>query len=153
MVDAYVIAKWAHILFAIVAVGFNASYGVLIGRAEREPQHLAHVLRTVKIMDDRVANPCYGLLLVTGLVMAYLTDWALFSQFWLRAGLGLYVVAIVLGAAVYTPTLKRQIRALDVGAPGEAYRKLAMRGTIVGITLIVIVLAIVWLMVTKPAGF
>jgi len=32
---AYVVLKYVHVLAAIVAVGFNAAYGILIGRARR----------------------------------------------------------------------------------------------------------------------
>jgi hypothetical protein len=46
----------------------NASYAIWLARAAREPQHLGHVLRGVKLLDDRFANPAYGLLLVTGLL-------------------------------------------------------------------------------------
>ena len=42
-----------HILLAIVAVGFNLTYGILIRRAAAEPEHFGHVLRTVKVLDDR----------------------------------------------------------------------------------------------------
>jgi hypothetical protein len=54
---------------AIIAVGFNASYGTWLARAAREPEHQAHVLRGIKVLDDRFANPAYALLLVTGLAV------------------------------------------------------------------------------------
>ena len=59
----YPYIKLLHVLLAIVAVGFNASYGIWLARAAREPEHLGHVLRGIKILDDRFANPAYGLLL------------------------------------------------------------------------------------------
>jgi uncharacterized membrane protein len=53
---------------------------------------------------------------------------------------------------VYTPTLRDQIRVLESDGPGsEEYRRLATRGRTVGIVLAIIVVAIVFLMVTKPA--
>jgi hypothetical protein len=42
--------KYGHILMGIVAVGFNFSFAILIRRAAAEPQHLGHVLRTVKLL-------------------------------------------------------------------------------------------------------
>jgi len=138
------------VLFAIVAVGFNASYGVWLARAAREPEHQAHVLRGIKLLDDRFANPAYGLLLVTGLVMVWVGDLSL-TQFWLGTALGLYVVAVLLGLFVYTPTLRNQIRVLDAeGAAAPAFQALSKRGTIVGMVLAVDVVIIVFLMVTKP---
>ncbi len=48
-------------------VGFNASYGIWLARARDAPQATqSHVLRTIKFLDDRIANPAYGLLLLTG---------------------------------------------------------------------------------------
>jgi uncharacterized membrane protein len=144
----YTFFKFLHVLLAIVAVGFNASYGIWLARAAREPEHQAHVLRGIKVLDDRFANPAYALLLVTGLVMVWLGDLDL-TQFWLAGGLALYVVAVVLGLVVYTPTLRRQIQALERGESAE-FERLSARGTIVGIALAVDVVVIVFLMVTKP---
>ena len=53
----YTFFKFLHVLLAIVAVGFNASYGIWLARAAREPEHQAHVLRGVKVLDDRFATP------------------------------------------------------------------------------------------------
>ena len=33
----YTLAKFLHVIFAIIAVGFNASYGIWLARAAREP--------------------------------------------------------------------------------------------------------------------
>lgn len=144
----YTFFKFLHVLLAIVAVGFNASYGIWLARAAREPEHQAHVLRGIKVLDDRIANPAYALLLVTGLVMVWVGDLEL-TQFWLAGGLTLYVVAVVLGLFVYTPTLRRQIQALQNGHTAELQR-LSARGTAVGAALAVDVVVIVFLMVTKP---
>ena len=65
----FVLLKFVHVLAAIIAIGFNASYGLLIGRARAagmDGREMGFALRTVKVMDDYIANPCYGLLLVTG---------------------------------------------------------------------------------------
>jgi hypothetical protein len=57
----------------------------------------------------------------------------------------------VLAAAVYTPTLRKQIAALESERPtSETYRRLATRSRVAGIVLGVIVVVIVFLMVTKP---
>jgi uncharacterized membrane protein len=146
----YTTLKYVHVLLAIVAVGFNASYGILLARAAREPEHQGHVLRTIKVLDDRFANPAYGLLLVTGLTMVFVGDIRI-TTLWILVALGLYVVLIALGAAVYSPTLRRQIAVLDAeGAASPAYRHLDARGRVVGILLALVVVAIVAMMVFKP---
>jgi uncharacterized membrane protein len=142
--------KFGHVLLAIVAVGFNASYGILLARAAKHPEHEDHVLRTIKVLDDRFANPAYALLLVTGLLMVWNADIPL-STFWIAGGLGLYGALVLLGLGVYAPTLRRQIRVLEAeGAGSPGYRRLAARGTVVGIVLAVLAIATVFLMVTKP---
>jgi uncharacterized membrane protein len=140
-----------HILFAIVAVGFNASYGIWTARARRDPANLAFALRGIKFMDDYVANPCYILLLLSGLAMAFVVGhWG--WQRWIISALVLWAILAVVGFAGYTPTLSRQIRVLAAEGPDSpAYRALDSRGRVLGIVLGVIVLVILGLMVLKPS--
>jgi uncharacterized membrane protein len=149
--QTYEVLKFFHVLLAIVAVGFNASYAIWLARAAREPEHEGFALRGVKLLDDRFANPAYALLLVTGLLMVWVGHLEL-AQFWLLTALVLYAVAVGLGLFVYTPTLRAQIAALEASGSGSPeFQVLAKRGTTVGIVLAVDVIAIVFLMVTKPA--
>ena len=150
--DLYVILKFVHVLLAILAVGFNASYSIWLARAGRNPQHLDHVLRGIKILDDRAANPAYVLLLLTGVAMVLVGDIP-FSAFWIAASLVLYALAVVAGLGLYTPTLRRQIAVLQAEGPqSAAYTRLSVRGTALGIFLAVDVVLIVFLMVTKPGS-
>lgn len=152
MAGLYPYLKLLHVLLAIVAVGFNMSYGVWLARAAREPAHLGHVLRGIKTLDDRFANPAYALLLVTGLANVFIAGIPLTTPLILGA-LVLWGILIVIGAGVYTPTLRKQITALESRGPDSpAYRTLASRGQAVGIALAVIVVVIVFLMVVKPGG-
>jgi uncharacterized membrane protein len=149
MFDAYTILKWVHVSMAIIAVGFNASYAVWLSRAAKAPDHQAYVLRGVKVLDDRFANPAYGVLLLTGLWMVAISPWEI-TTFWILTALILYAITVVLAAAIYTPTLRKQIATLESEGSTEAYRRLATRSRVTGIVLGVIVVAIVFLMVTKP---
>jgi uncharacterized membrane protein len=144
--------KFVHVLLAIVAVGFNASYGIWLARAAKAPQATqSHVLRTIKFLDDRIANPAYGLLLITGVFMAFNAGIP-FSRLWIALAIGLWLVLLFVGLGFYTPTLRDQIRVLEAEGPGsEEYQRIASRGRILGIVLGIIVIVIVFLMVTKPA--
>lgn len=147
---AYNLVKFLHVLLAIVAVGFNASYGIWVSRAAREPQHLSRVLRGIKFLDDRFANPAYGLLAVTGITMVLVGRLSL-TTFWIAAGLVLWAVVVVLGLAVYTPTLRAQIGEVEAAGPDStSYLALSRRATAVGIGLAVLLVVIVFDMVTKP---
>jgi uncharacterized membrane protein len=150
LITWFEVVKFLHILMAIIAVGFNISYGIWLSRAAREDQHALHVLRGIKVLDDRFANPAYALLLVTGIIMILISPFELVT-FWILAALGIYVVLVVIGAAAYTPTLRRQIAVMEAeGASSAAYQRLAARGRTIGIVLGVLVRVIVFLMVTKP---
>jgi uncharacterized membrane protein len=152
MFDWFTIIKYLHILMAIVAVGFNASYGIWLSRAASHPESEPFALRTIKILDDRFANPAYGLLLVTGLIMVAISGYEI-TTLWILLALILYAIAVLLGIIVYSPTLRKQMQVLEKDGPGSAtYRALSNRGRVVGIVIAVIVLGIVFLMVTKPTA-
>jgi uncharacterized membrane protein len=149
-VNTFEIVKFVHILTAIIAVGFNASYGILLTRAAREPEHQLHVVRTVKVLDDRFANPGYAVLLATGIWMVLISPYQV-SDLWIVTALVLYGLAVLGGALGYTPTLRREIALLESGqGHSEEFRGLAKRGQTIGILLAIDVIAIVFLMVTKP---
>jgi uncharacterized membrane protein len=150
MLTIYLLIKVVHVFAAIVAVGTNITYGVWIGRAKRDPGTLPFALRGVKFLDDRVANPCYGLLVLTGFAMAGVSKTPLTTP-WILTGIGLVLVVFAVAMFGYTPTLRRQIDALDrAGASSQQYVELARRSTRLGAVLGVLVAAIVILMVVKP---
>ena len=150
VLTSFTVLKFFHILLAIIAVGFNASYAIWLARAAREPEHELHVVRGIKILDDRFANPAYGLILVTGLLMVRFGPYK-FDQLWIKYALGIYIVLALLAVLVYTPTLRKQVQLLEAGSGGTAeYKAASQRGTIVGMILAVLVIVIVFLMVTKP---
>src|SRR4030081_2741034 len=96
----YLILKFVHVLLAIVAVGFNLSYPIWLTRAQSDPEHALYVLRGIKILDDRFANPAYALLLVLGLGMTFMAGIPL-STFWVAAALVLYVLLVLGGLVIY----------------------------------------------------
>lgn len=146
----YNLLKAFHILFVITAVGSNITYGVWQGLAGNDAQREAFALRGVKFLDDRVANPAYLLVLVTGLTLAW-WHWS-YTTHWIAAAIVLYVIAILFAFAFYSPTLARQIETLDrAGLASPAYRTAAIRATAFGIAVMVPILAILYLMVAKPS--
>ena len=147
----FTLVKFLHVLMAIIAVGFNASYAIWISHASKEPEHELFTLKGIKVLDDRYANPGYALLLLTGLWMVRLGHFSIFHTFWLGTGLGIYVATALVAIFVYSPTLKKQIALLEAGqGRTPEYKTVAQRGTFVGMLLGVFVIAIVFLMVTKP---
>jgi uncharacterized membrane protein len=147
---AFLIVKYIHILAAILAVGLNISYVVWILRAQRDPSHTTFALKGIKFLDDRIANPAYGLLLLSGLLMVFLVPYPI-TTFWIDVALVLYVVLVVLAISQYTPTLRKQIKLAEAGDTTSAeFTGLAKRSQILGQALGVIVLVILAMMVFKP---
>ena len=146
----YLLLKWLHVLAAIVAVGANITYGIWLARASRQPDALPFTLRGIKLIDDRLANPAYGLLLVTGLAMMFTGRLSLTTP-WLLTALVLFVLVVLVGLLGFTPTLTRQIRLLDSeGIDSPGYQAAARRGIMIGVILAVLVTVIIYLMVVKP---
>lgn len=147
----FLILKFLHVLLAIIAVGFNATYGVWLARVAREPVPTqSFVLKGIKRLDDWFANPAYVLLAITGVAMVFLGDLR-FTTFWIAGGIVLWAIAVALGFFVYTPMLRNQIHALETTGPeSEDYRRHSSNARFVGILLALIVVVIVFLMVTKP---
>jgi uncharacterized membrane protein len=120
------------------------------GRLER--QHLLFALRGIKFMDDRIANPAYGLLLITGIAQVIMSHRS-WHQTWIELAIVLWVLLTIIAVAAYSPTLKRQIQLVaERGLDDPEYAAVDRRSTVLGLMLMVIVLVIVGLMVFRPGG-
>ncbi len=149
----FTILKFLHVWLAIIAIGYNAAYGMIIARARAggiDGREMRFALHTVKFMDDYIANPCYALLLITGGAMVYVSGYP-WTLKWIYLSLGLLILAFAIGIVLYSPTLRRQIEVLETSGPSDPeFLKLSKRGGALGGILGVIVIAIVALMVFKP---
>ncbi len=146
----FLLVKWVHVLAAITAVGANITYGIWMSRASAEPKMLPFVLRNIRWIDRRVANPCYALLLITGLIMAFTLPIPLTTP-WLLSALVLYVAVALFGVFAYAPLTRRQVQLLESdGFEAPAYRHVAGASTRIGLLVTLIVVIIVFLMVVKP---
>ncbi len=145
----YNLLKYIHVLLAIAALGSNITYGVWGARAALEPTHTDFVLRGISFIDRRVANPAYGLLLITGLALVVVGQVGL--RGWVIAALILFALLIVVAVGFYSRVLNQQIRTLETeGQTAPAYQRLSGQAQLYGIVSLVIVLAIVFAMVVKP---
>ncbi len=159
--------KLVHVLAAIVAVGFNATYGILIVSAQnaalaaakgtddaaktRTHDRLLFTLETV-LKLDRIANWAYTALFITGFGLVHANHWS-FKTLWISASLVLLVAALGVTHALYTPTMKKQIASLSTGSvTSPEYSALAKRSTAIGLSLFFVALAVVGLMIFKPTS-
>jgi len=149
MFSWYLVLKLLHILSAIVAVGSIVTYGIWNVRAAGDPSHMGFALKGIKFIDDRIANPAYGVLLLTGLIIMFAGNWGF--ALWIIITLVLFAAVIVLGIAFYSPLLKNQIRLVEAGETvSPEFARLSALSRRFGPGLGIIVLAILVLMVFKP---
>ncbi|MBV8150776.1 MAG: DUF2269 family protein [Candidatus Eremiobacteraeota bacterium] len=150
MFTPYTLLKFFHVLLAIVAVGANITYGVWFARASSNPDFASFALRGIKFIDDRIANPAYILLLPTGVATMYLGHYDT-TTLWIRGAIVLWVVAIVLAYAWYTPTLRKQIESVEQYGPNSPQAaSLALRGNVAAGIIAIIVVVILIFMIFKP---
>lgn len=146
----YVVLKFIHIMSAITAVGANITYGVWNVRAAQDRVHTSFVLNGIKFIDDRIANPAYGAVLISGLLMMWIGNWGL--RLWIIVALILFIAVAVIGFGFFSPLLKTQIRLADSGDTSSSeFQRLANRSRAIGPILGVIVVVIVVMMVFKPS--
>ena len=146
----YLSLKLLHILLAITALGANLTYGVWIARSKMQPEFATFALRGVKFIDDRIANPCYLLLLPTGAAMVHFGGYS-FGTRWIAWAMTLWVLAILAAYLGYTPALAGQIRAIEQDGPNSPRAAaFAARANVFTVILAVLIVAIVVLMVFKP---
>ena len=148
----YLLLKFVHIMSAITAVGANITYAIWIVRAHAETEHTGFALKGIKFIDDRIANPAYGVLLLTGLLMLLVGHISI-TTLWVAVALVLFAVLIVIGLGFYTPTLRDQIKVLGAGAGDVAsteFARLGRRGRILGMASGLVVVLIVVMMVFQP---
>jgi uncharacterized membrane protein len=145
----YNLLKYVHVLLAITAAGGNFTYAVWNTRGAQEPEHLAFVLKGIQFIDRRVANPAYGLLLVTGLILVAAGQGGF--RGWVIAALVLFALLIIVAVGFYSRLMNRQIQALESeGAGSSAYKQASGQAQIFGIISVLIVLIIIFMMVVKP---
>jgi hypothetical protein len=136
---------------AITALGANLTYGAWFARANMNPAFAPVALRGIKFIDDWIANPAYLLLLPTGAAMVALGHFS-FRTHWISWAMGLWALAILAGYLGYSPALRAQIRAVDVeGINSRPARGLAVRANIYAAVLGILIIAILILMVFRPA--
>jgi uncharacterized membrane protein len=146
----YTLLRFLHVLSAVIAVGTNLTYPLLLSRAHRHPAHLAHVLETIRILDRRVAMPGYAAVLITGLLLVG-TGPATILTSWVLAALVLFVVVAAIGAVALAPAMRTMRQNLADGGPDTPeYKRAQARAYRLIAAATGLVVVILYLMVAKP---
>jgi uncharacterized membrane protein len=115
----------------------------------RAPTQQTFALETIKKLDTRLANPAYGVLPLTGVIMVLVSDGLGFTTFWIAVAIGLYILMGVIGGVFFAPSLRRQTE-LAGEAGSAAYEAAATRTRITGVLTMLPIAGILYLMVMKP---
>ncbi|CAN7491474.1 DUF2269 domain-containing protein [Phenylobacterium sp. LjRoot219] len=148
--------KALHIVGAAVLLGTGAgiAFFMLMAHRTQDPRVIAHTSGVVVIADTLFTATAVAVQPVTGGALAHMAGYPLFSG-WVAAALALYVMV----GAFWLPVVWMQLRFRDLareaattGAPlGAAYHRLFRLWFAFGFPAFGGVIAIIWLMVAKPA--
>ena len=146
---SYMLLKVLHILFAIVAVGFSISFGIIMATAAGNLDTTRFGLRLVKRLESVSRVGFIGLIL-SGLLLGWMGEVG-WHALWFTGSLVISLVAFTIGMMVAVPSLKAQIAlAAQPAPPMDQLKRLSGRSRAVGITLGSMSLLILFLMVLKP---
>ncbi len=146
----FIILKFVHVFSAMIAVGTNISYNLLLINAARHPETTVFTLKTIRLLDSRLANPSYAVTLLAGLWMAFAVPFPIMTP-WILASIILYVLIAALGVGVYVPIFRKQLKlAESEGTQSQAYLRVARQGMILIFVVTLLVALIVFFMVVKP---
>ncbi len=148
MSTLYTVIKFVHILTAILALGTSAGLGMVLEFYGGHPRHGAFVLRAVERMSLWFVLPGYVLIVVTGVWMMRLA-WTPVPG-WLQIAMALWGVGLVL--LIADLALLRKQAMMAAGSVAAMSRRLSLLGRGLGAAFGLIVVAILYLMVFKPAA-
>lgn len=149
------VLRWAHIIGACVLLGTGAGIAFFMVMAQRakDPRIIAHVAGTVVVADWLFTATAVVVQPITGALLAMEIGWRL-EEGWIVASLALYVLVGVLWLPVVWIQHKLRDLARDAASAGgdlpAQYHQLYRIWFIAGFPAFAAVLAIVWLMVTRP---
>ena len=138
---------YVHLLGVVVWIGGGALFAVWGGRARRsgQPTLVVFVAETIAWLLDWVIVPAMLITVVSGALLAVITDLAVKPPTWLMVKVALVAIGVVLLFAVQRPTAKALVHALHAtgkkaGAqvPGLARRQMRM-GIIGGVLAMIII--------------
>ena len=157
-VSAYTVSIWIHVSAAVVGFGATFAGAVAFPLALRQPRHLPFVHHLSLAINRRLATPALAVILITGFYQVGKGNWSM-GSFWISATLAIVVVLGGLIGAYFVPTDRRlaEMAERELAAAGEGpftpspeYTRLAQREGGIGALAGLLIVAAVFLMVTKP---
>ncbi len=142
-----------HILGAITWIGGGIMLSLIAARTRHseDPHYIADFAKTLSYVGLRVLAPAVVTVLLTGILMVFISAGWEFTQLWILLALGIFVVAFLLGAVYLSRValeLQRLTTSTDVNL--QAAREALGRWIIGYQVVLLLLLFAVWDMVFKP---
>jgi len=156
-ISLYDLSVWVHVTAVMVGFGATFAESIMFPVAMKVGvRHLPYVHRLQLAINQRLATPALAVVLLTGISQTADGDWG-FGSFWISAT---FLIVIVIGGllgAYFIPADRRlaaqaEREVEETGQVSEDYLRQARReGGVGGLTGILLIAA-VFLMVTKPGA-
>jgi uncharacterized membrane protein len=160
-ISAYNVSIWIHVSAVVVGLGATFAEALMFPVAMSvDKRHLPFVHKLGIAINRRLANPALLVILITGIYQTAEGDWK-FGSFWISAALAILIVLGGLLGSYFIPKDKKlaALAERDIAASGdgeivlsEEYQRGARQIGAVGGLAGFLVIAAVFLMVTKPGA-
>lgn len=140
----------AHVVLGVIAVGTNLSFPIWTYLAQRDGTSLAFTLRAVRWVDRWVTIPAYLLTVGSGIALVVIERVDPLAT-WIAGSALLFVVLMGLGVVLYRPVSRRRLAAAQHGPLDDRYRRSARDAAFLDAAILGAALAILALMVVRPA--
>jgi uncharacterized membrane protein len=153
----YDISVFIHVSAVVVGFGATFAEALLFPVAMKAGvRHLPFVHQVQLAINQRLAGPAMGLIILTGIYQTIEGDWG-FGAFWISATFAIVIVLGGISGAYFIPTDRRlaaqaQKEVDETGGVSDEYQRAARTEGIVGAIAGLLVIAAVFLMVTKPGA-
>ncbi len=154
--DTLLLLRWLHVIGASVLLGTGAgiAFFMVMAQRTRDARIVAHVAGTVVTADFLFTATAVVAQPVTGALLAWQLGWSL-AEPWIVLSLALYLLTGVFWLPVVAIQVKLRRLADDAAARGAAlpaeYDRLYRIWFACGFPAFAAVLAIIWLMLARPA--
>lgn len=154
-IDMYSISVFLHV--SAVVVGFGTTFGLAVAftlAPRLDVRHMPFLHRLSLTINTRLAGPALLIIIATGIFQGIDGEWG-WGDFWLSGTIAIVLVLGALNGAYFMPTDRRlgaqaQREISGTGAMSDEYQRKAQREALMWTITGVLVLAAVFLMVTKP---
>jgi uncharacterized membrane protein len=151
-ITLYELLLWGHLTFMAVWVGTDFVLQILSFRARAAgPERTAAFMTDVEWLGNRVLVPSALLVVVFGVWMVLDSPAWGFSQFWVSAGLAVFIASFIAGAGFLGPETGRLGKLMETRSADdpEVQRRIARVLMVSRIELVLLVLVVLD-MIVKP---